>query len=139
MRNDNGEITYPFQPFGRQLDGLATAEDRLDDVGREKAEWQDPADIALIDAMTFGEITDRLDFATPDLSEPSSALRDRCDQMRVGSGRPFPFVGDDELHLHAVPLELDREIELGLVAVAARSCYCYESMTSGAVLRNTQP
>ncbi len=30
----------------RQLDGLATREDRLDDVGREKAEWEDPADIA---------------------------------------------------------------------------------------------
>ncbi len=26
--------------------------------------------------MTFGEITDRLSFAAPDLSEPSSALRD---------------------------------------------------------------
>ncbi len=56
-----------FQPFGRQLDGLATGEDRLDDVGREKGEWQDPADIALIDAMTVSEITDRLNFAAPDL------------------------------------------------------------------------
>ena len=65
----------------------------------------------LIDAMTFGEITDRPSFAAPDLSEPMSALRDRCDQMRVGSGWPYPFVGDDELHLHAAPLELDREIE----------------------------
>ncbi len=55
--------------------------------------------------MTFGEITDRLNFAAPDLSEPSSALRDRRDQMRVGSRRPFPFVGDDELHLHTTPPE----------------------------------
>ena len=85
--------------------------DGLDDVGREKAEWEDPADVALIDAMTFGEITDRPNFATPDLSEPMSALRDGCDQMGVGSRRPFPFAGDDELHLHAAPLEPDREIE----------------------------
>ncbi len=58
LRPRYGEITDPFQLFGRQLDRLATGEDRLDDVGREKAEWEDPADIALIDAMTFGEITD---------------------------------------------------------------------------------
>ena len=46
-----------------------------------------------------------------------STLRDGCDQMRVGSSRPFPFVGDDELHLHAAPPEPDREIELELAFV----------------------
>ncbi len=55
-----------------------------------KAEWEDPADVALIDAMTFGEIKDRPNFAAPDPSEPMSALRDRGDQMRVGSRRSFP-------------------------------------------------
>ncbi len=102
---------YPLESFGRQLDGLATGEDCLDDVWREKAEWEDPADVALIDTMSFGEITDRLNVAAPDLSEPLSALRDSCFQVRVGSRRPFPFVGDDKLHLHAAPPEPDREIE----------------------------
>ena len=58
----------------------------------------------------------------PDLSEPSSALRDGRDQMRVGSRRPFPVVGDDELHLHAAPLEPDREIEPAFV-FALRICH----------------
>jgi hypothetical protein len=91
--------------FGRQLDGLTTGQDRLNDVGREETEWEYPANVALIDAMTFGEITDRLYVAAPDLGEPMAALRDGCDQMRVGNGRPFPSVCDDELHLHAAPLE----------------------------------
>ncbi len=71
---------------------MATGEDLLDDIGCEKSEWKDPADVPLIDAMAFGELTDRPNFATPDLSEPNSALSNGYDQMRVGSRRPFPFV-----------------------------------------------
>lgn len=103
-------MTHPFQARGRQFDGLAVFNDRLDDVGREKTEWERPADVALVDAMTFDEIADRPNLAAPDLSEPMSAPRDDCDQMRVGSRQPLPFVGDDELHLHAAPLELDRAL-----------------------------
>ncbi len=70
---------YPLESYGHQFDGLATGEDCLDDVWREKAEREDPADIALIDSMTFGEITYRPNVAAPDLSEPMSTLRDGCD------------------------------------------------------------
>ncbi len=84
FRPRHRQIAHSLQPGSGQFRGLATGKDGLDDVGREKAEWQNSADIALIDAKTFGEITDRLRIAAPDLSEPMSALRNRCDELRVG-------------------------------------------------------
>jgi len=73
-----------FEPSGGEFDRLTAVENRRDDIGREKAEWEDPADVALIDAKTLGEITDRLHMAVPDLSEPMVPLCDGGDQPRVG-------------------------------------------------------
>ena len=67
FRPCDGQKAYSFEPSGRKFDRLTAFENRRDDIGREKAEWENSADVALINAMAFGEITDRLNIAAPKL------------------------------------------------------------------------
>ena len=50
---------------------MPAVENRLDDVGSEKGERQDTADVALMDAVALSQLTDRCGGAVAKLLEPS--------------------------------------------------------------------
>jgi hypothetical protein len=61
--------------------------------------------------LSLGQSGERVGLASLDLGKPPSPLRKGSDQPGIWRRRPFPFIGDDELHFHAAPPEANREIE----------------------------
>jgi len=61
---------HAFQPGSGQFDWLTAVEDGLDDVGREKGERNCPANVCPIDALSLGQLGERVGLTIPEaLSE----------------------------------------------------------------------
>ncbi len=95
------QVTDPHHPGRRQLYGLASFEDGLNDIGGEEGQRQPAAYAALVDPVVLGQITNRWDRPAAQLFEPAVTLSDSLDQNWIGLGLGFVLIGKDELHLHA--------------------------------------
>ena len=51
---------HPLQAHGGQVDRVPAIENRLDDVGGEKGERQETANVSLIDTVTLDQVSNRL-------------------------------------------------------------------------------
>src|SRR5882762_2187803 len=68
-----------------EFDGLPALQDRLDQLGAQKGEVDEAADIATRDAVALGQFPQRSGAAGGKLLEPRSPARDRLDQRGVTS------------------------------------------------------
>lgn len=71
------------QRLGREIDGLAACEDRLNDVGGEESQRQLVADIAVADTLRFRDVSQRSGPAGQEIVEPPVGADDGLDQRRV--------------------------------------------------------
>src|SRR5208282_926312 len=101
------EIQPPFQLLGAEADWLLSLDNRFDDFGRQKREWDQPAHVAVIDALACRDLLGEDCSAARQLGEPTAPARDRLQQRWVGKRRPRDSF-DHQPQLNSTPLHGDR-------------------------------
>src|ERR1700747_3360769 len=71
------------QPRRGERDGLPALQDRLDQLGAQKGEANESADVAPGNAVTLGQLLERSGAAGGELLKPRAPPRNRLDQRRI--------------------------------------------------------
>ena len=92
-----------------QLGRLAAIHDRLEDIGREKGERQDTADVTIADAFLCREFVKRSHPPRHEAIDTARRSAKFVDQDRIGCGGSRGVLYD-EPHLDAAPLNAKRNV-----------------------------
>jgi len=115
----HGQDPDALEPLRRQVDGLTTGQNRFDDIGSEECELQDPADIAGVGAIAFGNVLNA--FAVPGLqrADPLVSLGHEAYQITIQYCGPGVNRPDDKLSFSTAALEADRDVQRNILILGA--------------------
>ena len=116
-------LSHAQQAFGSDIDRLCTAENCVNNSGREKSQWQLAADFAGGDGFGFGNIFDRCDRSGFQAFKPGVSFGDGVDEIGIDIVVSAATPTNDQPGFNTTPFHLQGDGEqMSFTIIARRQC-----------------